>query len=106
MEQGDRWSARPFRSFTSVQPPFGTTMDPVAARRDKLRFLQNLWSAQALARAKISAKEAATKAVPRVLIGDEEIGLDAAGEVFGRAKCLWNVWDRPNYTAEKRKVGD
>lgn len=80
-------------------------MDPVSARRDKLRFLQNLWSAQAQARAKVPVKEAAGKSLPRVLMSEDEVGLDAAGESFGRARCLYNVWDRSGYSSEKRKVG-
>ena len=79
-------------------------MDPVTIRRDKLRFLQNIWSAQAQARTKISPKESEMKAVPRVMLSDNEIALDAAGESFGRAKCFWNVWDRPGWTADTAKV--
>jgi hypothetical protein len=38
------------------------------------------------------------------MTSEEEVGLDAAGETFGRAKCILNVWDRVAYAAEKRKV--
>jgi hypothetical protein len=76
----------------------------VATRRDKLRFVQNLWSAQALARARISAKDAKIT-VPRVMMGNEEFGLEKAGEVFGKAKCFWNVWERNGYLNASRKVG-
>lgn len=37
-------------------------------------------------------------------MSNDEFGLDGAKEVYGRAKCFWNVWDRPGWTGEKRKV--
>jgi len=79
-------------------------MDPVSIRRDKLRFLQNLWAAQAQARTKILPKEVDVKAVPRVMMSNEEVTLDLAGESLGRAMCFWNVWDRPGWTDDKAKV--
>ena len=66
--------------------------------------MQNLWAAQAQARAKISPKEVDARAVPRVLMADDEVALDGAGDAFERAKCFWNVWDRQGWTSQGRKV--
>jgi len=99
----DRWSARPFRHFSTVHPPFELSMDPIATKKEKLRFVENLWSAQALARARHSRNE--PRSIPRVLRHDEETGLERAGEMFGRACCYWNVWDRRGWSAGTRKVG-
>ncbi|WWC73238.1 uncharacterized protein I206_107204 [Kwoniella pini CBS 10737] len=57
MDQTGRWSARPFRSYTVVHPPYSVALDPVATRRDKIRFIHNLWSAQASARAKLNSTQ-------------------------------------------------
>jgi hypothetical protein len=103
MDQSDRWAARPFRSYTTVHPPYSVSLDPVATRRDKLRFVHNLWAAQALARAKLLPQE--VRQVPRALVEEEEIGLESAGEMFGRAKCYWNVWERQGWLQADRKVG-
>jgi hypothetical protein len=102
MDQGDRWSSRPFRPYSTVQPPFAVPLDPVVIRRDKLRFIQNLWTAQALARTRNIDRVAA----PRVLAGIEEYGLERAGELFGRAKCFWNVWQSDAWQANVKKVSD
>ncbi|ORY29168.1 hypothetical protein BCR39DRAFT_533070 [Naematelia encephala] len=102
MDQTDRWSARPFRSYTTVHPPFAASLDVIASRRDKLRFIQNLWAAQALARTKRLPKE--ISAPPRVVMTDEEISLDDAGEPFGRAKCFWTIWDRATWSAVPKKA--
>ena len=79
-------------------------MDPITIRRDKLRFIQNLWSAQAQARTKILPRDIGVKAVPRVMMSEHEVALDAAGESFGRAKCFWNVWDRQGWMNDEAKV--
>ena len=73
-------------------------------RKDKLRFLERLWTAQAQARAKILPKELDVKSPPQVLASKAEWALDSAGEAFGRAKVYWNVWHRKEWTEEDRKV--
>lgn len=54
-------------------------MDPVTVKRDKLRFVENLWAAQAKAR----------KA--RGLVS-QELDLD---EPFQRARCYWSLFTDP-----------
>nr|XP_031862275.1 uncharacterized protein CI109_002240 [Kwoniella shandongensis]KAA5529347.1 hypothetical protein CI109_002240 [Kwoniella shandongensis] len=100
-DQSGRWSGRPFRSYTTVHPPYAVSLDPYATKRDKSRFVQNLWAAQALARAKLLPKH--VRAVPRVLMSAEEVELEAAGDPFGRAKCFWDVWDK-NVWSNVRKA--
>ncbi|KAK8843437.1 hypothetical protein IAR55_007094 [Kwoniella newhampshirensis] len=92
VDQSGRWSGRPFRSYTTVHPPFAMSLDPIATKRDKLRFIQNLWAAQAVARTKLLPKH--IRAIPRVLMSTEEVNLEGAGDQSGRAKCYWDVWDR------------
>ncbi|WVQ81448.1 hypothetical protein IAT38_003572 [Cryptococcus sp. DSM 104549] len=101
IDQSGRWAGRPFRSYTTVHPPYSVSLDPVATKRDKLRFVQNLWAAQALARAKL-LPSSDVRAVPRVSQSMEEVDLDAAGEALGRAKCFWNVWDRKGWEGQRK----
>ncbi|WWC97695.1 hypothetical protein V866_004579 [Kwoniella sp. B9012] len=75
-------------------------LDPVATRRDKLRFIQNLWAAQALARTKLSSKEG--KILARALVSEHELSLEAAGEPMGRAKCYWDVWEKSAWLAHRK----
>lgn len=98
MDQGDKWSGRAFRAMTAVQPPFFTALDPVALRRDKLRFLENLWAVQAVARRKMLPKD--IKPSPLVLCSAGEIELDRTGDNFERATIFWNVCNRRSYLAQ------
>lgn len=59
----------------TVHPPH-SQLDPVTVKRDKLRFVENLWAAQAKAR----------KA--RGLVS-QELDLD---EPFQRARCFWSLF--------------
>lgn len=77
------------------------TLDSVATRKDKIRFLHNLWAAQTVARAKLLPKDVEP---PRPMVGEYEVGLEAAGEVFGRAKCYWSVWDKKGWEGVGKKV--
>ncbi|WVW79055.1 hypothetical protein I302_101018 [Kwoniella bestiolae CBS 10118] len=100
LDQSGRWSSRPFRSYTTVHPPFSTALDPVATRRDKLRFIQNLWAAQALARTKMSTKD--PRSVPRALMSEHELSLEGAGDPMGRARCYWDVWERNGWLDHRK----
>jgi hypothetical protein len=79
-DQSERW-ARQLRSLHTVHPPY-SHLDPVAVKRDKLRFVENLWAAQAKAR----------KA--RGLVS-EDMDLD---EPYQRARCYWSLFEKaPNH---------
>ncbi|WVQ75384.1 hypothetical protein IAR50_005004 [Cryptococcus sp. DSM 104548] len=98
VEQSGRWSGRPFRSYSTVHPPYSVSLDPIATKRDKLRFIQNLWAAQALARAKI-LPSSENRAVPKVLQSGQEVDLD--GAQLERARCFWDVWDRSTWGGQR-----
>jgi hypothetical protein len=76
-DQSERWS-RQLRCLHTVHPPY-SHLDPVATKRDKLRFVENLWAAQAKAR----------KA--RGLVS-QDLDLD---EPFQRARCYWSLFTKP-----------
>lgn len=96
MDQSDRWNARPLRSYTTVHPPYSINLDPVMARKDKLRFVRNLWAAQALARTRLRKRTSGpAPAIPRVFKAREEIKL---------ATCYWNVWERDGWTGATSKA--
>ncbi|ORX38894.1 hypothetical protein BD324DRAFT_296964 [Kockovaella imperatae] len=99
---GEKWSGRPLRLYSTVQPPFGVGLDPVACRQDKLRFLENLWSAQARARTKVLPSDSDAKAPSQILAQKGETGLDNAGEPFSRARLYWNVWKRRDWIMSKK----
>lgn len=73
-DQSERWS-RQLRCFNAVNPPYAH-LDPVTTKRDKTRFVENLWAAQAKAR----------KARGLMSV---ELDLD---EAFSRAKCYWSLF--------------
>jgi hypothetical protein len=95
-DQGERWSL-PLRSFQVCHPPAQVGLDLQAARTDKLRFVQNVWAAQALARSKVLPSQ--VKAIPYVLASEETFNVDD-----GRVKAYWNVWTKSGWSAEQRKV--
>lgn len=76
-DQSERWS-RQTRSYSTVIPPF-SPLDRVAIRKDKARFLENLWLAQARAR----------KAKALV---SEELEVDPSN----RVRCFWSVFEKPS----------
>lgn len=38
------------------------------------------------------------------MVGDYEVGLEGAGEVFGRAKGWWSVWERGAWGMTSKRV--
>lgn len=95
-DQGERWSL-PIRSFAVCHPPSPVGLDVQAARQDKLRFVQNVWAAQALARSRVLPSQ--PKPIPYVLASDETFYVDG-----GRVRAYWNVWTMAGWSAEQRKV--
>lgn len=103
MDQFGKWASRTFRHYSTVHPPYSVGFDPSATRKDKLRFVHNIWAAQALARTKVLPTQ--VKAVPQVLESPEEVDLGPAKEPFSVAKLYSNIWDREGWEAEHTKVG-
>lgn len=101
-DQTDKWSAtRPLRQYITVHPPHPIGFDPVTSCKDKLRFVHNIWAAQALRRTKL--KPAQVKPVPRgVLACNDEIDLDKGSLL--RVKPYWNVWDRAGWVGAQEKA--
>ncbi|TYJ55176.1 hypothetical protein B9479_004110 [Cryptococcus floricola] len=98
VDQSGRWSGRAFRSYSTVHPPYSVSLDPIATKRDKMRFIHNLWAAQALARAKI-LPSTENRAVPKVLQSEQEEAFE--GAQLERARCFWDVWDRSTWGGQR-----
>lgn len=91
LDQTDRWAGRPFRSLSSVVP----SQDPVKAEREKKRFIENLWNAQVLYRAKAGQSVA--------LCADEREIESKAGKIT-IARTYFNVYQRTTFLQEAKKV--
>lgn len=99
MDQSDRWSGRPLRTYTAVNPPTPIGLDPATARSDKLRFIQNLWALQAMARTKVLPSQ--LKEIPRVLTSHNDVSMDSE---HMRVKLYWNLWTRKGWESEHTKA--
>ncbi|KAG8908171.1 hypothetical protein FRB99_008714 [Tulasnella sp. 403] len=90
-EYSDRWANRPFRSYSVVHPPSPPNLDPSRARADKQRFLENLWTVQALYRTKDSRST--------VLVSNDR-------EMDGRktlVRTFFNIYERKDWLKEPKK---
>lgn len=98
--QNDRWAGRPLRHYTVVHPPAPAHFDPVSLARDKERFIQNLWLAQALARTKpVRRDPIPVDKLPRALACEQEV------EVGGEAlSVFWNAWQKDIWMEDPRKA--
>lgn len=99
--QNDRWSGRPLRCYSVVHPPAPAHFDPLSLKRDKERFIQNLWHAQALARTKPVLRDPVpVDKLPRALACEEDI--ETGGEALA---VFWNAWQKDIWLRDFRKVG-
>lgn len=85
-EQSDRWSGRPLRCLTVVQPQ---------AEADKHRFLENLWQIQATYR---------TRAGQSVVLCAKEQEVESKGGRATYARAYYNVYQRTAFLQEQKKV--
>jgi hypothetical protein len=110
VDQGPRWTGRPFRHYQVVHPPMPVNLEYTPTRLDKQRFVQNLWKAQALARTKLSAsgprgtETAQSTALPIAFVSNENKKLGGSDRLAGQAISFWNVWERDAWVANPRKV--
>jgi hypothetical protein len=110
LDQGDRWSARPFRHFAAVRPTSTSFADLSRASSDKQRFLRNLWTAQAVIRSKVAPPKPAISAhhiqpsPPSVLLDVDRWTADNTSSVTSLAQTYWNVWDARSWASDPRKV--
>lgn len=94
-DQGDRWSGRPFRSFSVVFPPSPPNLDPARTATEKERFLENLWSAQAKYR---------TRYGQSVVLCASEKEVEAKGARITVARTYFNVYQRTAFLQEIKKT--
>ncbi|KIO30176.1 hypothetical protein M407DRAFT_20644, partial [Tulasnella calospora MUT 4182] len=86
----DRWANRPFRSCSVVHPPSPPNYDPGRSRSDKIRFLENLWNAQAFYRCK-DGRSVARLSMERELSGKSLV------------RTWFNIYERMDYLKEPKK---
>ncbi|KAG8937079.1 hypothetical protein FRC02_006279 [Tulasnella sp. 418] len=91
----DKWSNRPFRSYAAVRPPSSLNSDSVQTKQDKLRFLENVWKAQALYRAR-HGRSFVTQ------LEERELPLGNGGK-RSVARTYFNVYQRTEYLMEPKK---
>lgn len=93
--QSDRWSGRPFRSLSVVNPPSPVYLDPTQTEADKRRFLENLWHVQASYR---------SRAGQSVVLRAEEMEVESKGGRVTLARTYYNVYQRTVFLQEPKKV--
>ncbi|KAF8204714.1 RhoGEF domain-containing protein [Pholiota molesta] len=93
-DQTDRWSGRPFRSLSVVNPPSPINLDPVQTESDKQRFLENLWKAQATYRA---------RAGQSVVLCSDEQEVECRSGRTTLARTYYNVYQRTAFLQEVKK---
>lgn len=94
-DQGDRWSARPFRALSVVRPPMPAGLDPKQTEADKQRFLESLWHVQATYRSnsRLSVVRCA-----------KEMEVDSRPGKTVLARTYFNIYQRTAFLQEPKKV--
>ena len=94
-DQGDRWSGRPFRALSVVNPPAPMNLDPAGTEAEKTRFLENLWSVQARFRTRLNQS---------VLLCADDREVETKGARVTVARTYFNVYQRTAFLKEAKKV--
>ncbi|KAH6915122.1 hypothetical protein BKA70DRAFT_566736 [Coprinopsis sp. MPI-PUGE-AT-0042] len=94
-DQSDRWSGRAFRSLSVVLPPGGVNLDPIQTESAKRRFLENLWLAQAMYRARQGQS---------VVLCSEDQQVEHKGNRTTYARTYYNVYTRTSFLQEPKKT--
>ncbi|THH09714.1 hypothetical protein EW146_g8604, partial [Bondarzewia mesenterica] len=94
-DQTDRWSGRSFRSLSVVLPPAPVNMNPTKTEIEKMRFLENLWQAQAVYR---------TKSGQSVALRGEEREVEAKKGRVTIARTYFNIYQRTDFLKETKKT--
>ncbi|CAA7260055.1 unnamed protein product [Cyclocybe aegerita] len=94
-DQSERWSGRPFRSLSVVNPPMPINFDPSQTQIEKQRFLENLWKVQANYRARAGQSV--------VLCADEQEVESRSGRLI-LARTYYNVYQRTAFLQEPKKT--
>lgn len=95
LDQTERWSGRPFRSLSVVNPPMPINLDPTQTEADKRRFLENLWHVQATYR---------SRAGQSVVLCSEDQEVESRGGRTTIARTYFNVYQRTAFLQEQKKV--
>ncbi|PPQ64623.1 hypothetical protein CVT24_008360 [Panaeolus cyanescens] len=94
-DQTERWSGRPLRALSVVKPPLPINLDPTRTEADKQRFLNNLWEAQAMYRA---------RAGQSVVLQAEDQEVDVRMGRTTTARTYFNVYQRKAFLQEPKKT--
>jgi hypothetical protein len=90
----DKWT-KAFRALELVHPPRPPMFDPLASERDRRRFVDKLWTAQARLRERHGRS---------ILLCRREEDLEERKGRVERGRVFWNVYERKAYLSEPRKV--
>jgi len=99
------------RNYVVVHPPLPPDMDIAAARKDKRRFVRNLWTAQALMRTKPlpSAAKGSLQStgigLPQAYKANSELSFGSPDTANYSTTLYTNVWNRTSWLASQAKVG-
>ncbi|KAF5364100.1 hypothetical protein D9756_000374 [Leucocoprinus leucothites] len=94
-DQTERWSGRPFRSFTVVHPPIPAGFDLPQTESDKQRFLGNLWHVQAMYRSRTGQS---------VVLSSDEHEVECRAGKTTMARTYFNVYQRTAFLQEQKKT--
>ncbi|THH28409.1 hypothetical protein EUX98_g5772 [Antrodiella citrinella] len=94
-DQGERWSGRPFRALSVVNPPAPINLDPSRTEADKTRFLENVWSVQAHFRTRLNQS---------VLLRTDDREVESRGARVTIARTYFNVYQRTAFMKETKKT--
>jgi hypothetical protein len=100
------------RNYVVVHPPLPPDMDIAAARKDKRRFVRNLWTAQALMRTKPlpSATKGSLQSsgigLPQAYKAASELSFGSPDTPTHSTMLYTNVWNRTSWLASQVKVSD
>lgn len=94
-DEGERWSGRPFRALSVVNPPAPVNLDPTYTEAAKTRFLENLWSVQARFRTRLNQS---------VLLRTDDREVESRGSRITVARTYFNIYQRTAFMREVKKV--
>lgn len=95
LDQSERWGGRQFRALSVVFPPTSVGLDPIRTDREKHRFLDHLWAAQARVRTRMERS---------IILKGEEHEVENRGGYVTKARTYFNVYTRMNFLQEPKKV--
>ncbi|KAI1796072.1 hypothetical protein LXA43DRAFT_988206 [Ganoderma leucocontextum] len=95
LDQSERWGGRQFRALSVVFPPAAVGLDPIRTDREKLRFLDRLWTSQARVRTRMERS---------IILKGEEHEVENKGAYVTKAQTYFNVYTRMNFLQEPKKT--